>query len=62
MEQEEDPAPPSTPPSPSGSAQGVPTYGGAYMRYTICGFVFEVSSRYIPPMVPIGRGAYGIVW
>jgi hypothetical protein len=24
--------------------------------------LFEVSSKYVPPIRPIGRGAYGIVW
>ncbi|CAI5936536.1 unnamed protein product [Closterium sp. NIES-65] len=40
---------------------GVPTYGGAYTRYDICGHIFEVSAKYVKPIRPIGRGAYGIV-
>jgi hypothetical protein len=24
--------------------------------------VFEVTAKYKPPVLPIGKGAYGIVW
>ncbi|XP_078441851.1 MAP kinase 4 [Wolffia australiana] len=41
--------------------QGQLTYDGRYVRYNICGNVFEVSSKYVPPLRPLGRGAYGIV-
>ena len=41
---------------------GVPTYGGAYTRYDIFGNVFEVTAKYVPPIRPVGRGSYGIVW
>ena len=41
---------------------GVHTYGGQYIQYNIFGNLFEVSSKYVPPIRPIGRGAYGIVW
>lgn len=41
---------------------GVPKHGGAYVLYDIFGNNFEVSSKYVPPIRPIGRGAYGIVW
>ncbi|XP_076940299.1 mitogen-activated protein kinase homolog NTF6-like [Bidens hawaiensis] len=37
--------------------KGVPSYGGKYIHYN----VFEVSSKYVPPVQPLGRGAYGIV-
>ncbi|KAK6246961.1 hypothetical protein QUC31_018526 [Theobroma cacao] len=40
---------------------GIPTYGGRYVRYDVLGIIFEVSSKYVPPIQPIGRGAYGIV-
>ncbi|OMO91395.1 hypothetical protein COLO4_18391 [Corchorus olitorius] len=41
--------------------RGTPTYGGRYVRYNILGTIFEVSSKYVPPIQPVGRGAYGIV-
>ncbi|CAI5509525.1 unnamed protein product [Closterium sp. Naga37s-1] len=40
---------------------GVPTYDGAYTQYDIYGNMFEVTAKYVPPIRPIGRGAYGIV-
>ncbi|EOY34255.1 Protein kinase domain - like 10 [Theobroma cacao] len=42
-------------------SRGIPTYGGRYVRYDVLGIIFEVSSKYVPPIQPIGRGAYGIV-
>lgn len=42
--------------------KGVHTHGGRYVRYNVHGILFEVSSKYIPPIRPIGRGAYGLVW
>ncbi|GMY23732.1 mitogen-activated protein kinase homolog MMK2 [Fagus crenata] len=51
--------------SGSGSAEhnvrGVPTHGGRYVQYNIYGNLFEVSRKYVPPIRPVGRGAYGIV-
>jgi mitogen-activated protein kinase 1/3 len=44
-----------------GHIQGILTHGGQYVQYNIFGNLFEVSSKYIPPIRPIGRGAYGIV-
>ncbi|KAI5073718.1 hypothetical protein GOP47_0011731 [Adiantum capillus-veneris] len=41
--------------------KGVPTHGGQYTLYNIFGNLFEVTSKYVPPIRPIGRGAYGIV-
>ncbi|KAE8706348.1 Mitogen-activated protein kinase 2 [Hibiscus syriacus] len=41
--------------------KGVHTYGGKYVHYNVYGNWFEVSSKYVPPIRPIGRGAYGIV-
>ncbi|WVZ16998.1 hypothetical protein V8G54_009980 [Vigna mungo] len=42
--------------------KGVPTHGGRYIQYNIYGNLFEVSRKYVPPIRPVGRGAYGIVW
>ncbi|XP_076900667.1 mitogen-activated protein kinase 3-like [Bidens hawaiensis] len=39
----------------------VQTYGGQFVRYNIFGSEFEITSKYHPPIMPIGRGAYGIV-
>ncbi|KAI4322213.1 hypothetical protein L6164_021925 [Bauhinia variegata] len=39
----------------------VPTQGGQYIQYNIFGNLFEVTAKYRPPIMPIGRGAYGIV-
>ncbi|XP_058110048.1 mitogen-activated protein kinase homolog NTF6-like isoform X1 [Magnolia sinica] len=39
----------------------VPTHGGKYVVYNVLGNLFEVSAKYVPPIQPIGRGAYGIV-
>lgn len=41
--------------------KGVSAYGGKYVRYNILGNLFEVSAKYVPPIQPVGRGAYGIV-
>ncbi|XP_077215025.1 mitogen-activated protein kinase homolog NTF6-like [Tasmannia lanceolata] len=41
--------------------KGVPTHGGGYVQYNVLGNLFEVSPKYVPPIQPIGRGAYGIV-
>lgn len=42
--------------------KGVPTHGGRYVQYNVYGNLFEVSSKYVPPIRPIGRGSIGIVW
>ena len=42
--------------------KGIPTHGGSYLLYNILGNLFQVSSKYLPPIQPVGRGAYGIVW
>ncbi|KAL3517201.1 hypothetical protein ACH5RR_024103 [Cinchona calisaya] len=39
----------------------VPTHGGRYVQYNVYGNLFEVSRKYVPPIRPLGRGAYGIV-
>ncbi|PIA32070.1 hypothetical protein AQUCO_04600022v1 [Aquilegia coerulea] len=40
---------------------GVLSHGGQFMEYDILGNIFEVSSKYKPPIVPVGSGAYGVV-
>ncbi|XP_075514100.1 mitogen-activated protein kinase homolog NTF6-like isoform X2 [Primulina tabacum] len=40
---------------------GVPTYGGKFIQYNVLGNLFEVPVKYIPPITPVGRGAYGLV-
>ncbi|KAK1326567.1 Mitogen-activated protein kinase 2 [Acorus calamus] len=47
--------------SGSASVEGVLTHGGRYVQYNIFGNLFEVSTKYVPPIRPVGRGAYGIV-
>ncbi|KAL6504903.1 Mitogen-activated protein kinase mmk1 [Orobanche hederae] len=37
------------------------SHGGRFIQYNIFGNVFEVTSKYKPPIMPIGKGAYGIV-
>ncbi|CAK9169130.1 unnamed protein product [Ilex paraguariensis] len=39
----------------------VPTHGGQFIQYDIFGNYFEITTKYRPPIMPIGRGAYGIV-
>ncbi|KAI7750932.1 hypothetical protein M8C21_031273 [Ambrosia artemisiifolia] len=41
--------------------KGVPVYDGKYVQYSVLGNLFEVSSKYVPPIQPVGRGAYGLV-
>ncbi|GAQ82056.1 Mitogen-activated protein kinase [Klebsormidium nitens] len=36
-------------------------YDGKYSQYMVCGNLFEVLAKYVPPIRPIGKGAYGIV-
>ncbi|KAL1220743.1 Mitogen-activated protein kinase 11 [Cardamine amara subsp. amara] len=43
------------------SNRGVSINGGSYVQYNLYGNLFEVSSKYVPPLRPIGRGASGIV-
>ncbi|XP_044480028.1 mitogen-activated protein kinase homolog NTF6-like [Mangifera indica] len=35
--------------------------GSRYVQYNILGNLFQVSSKYVPPIQPVGRGAYGII-
>ncbi|XWS53231.1 hypothetical protein CRYUN_Cryun11dG0140100 [Craigia yunnanensis] len=37
------------------------THGGQFIQYSIFGNLFEITSKYRPPIMPIGRGANGIV-
>lgn len=46
----------------NGEFPAVPTHGGQFIQYDIFGNLFEITSKYQPPIMPIGRGAYGIVW
>ncbi|KAJ1429563.1 Serine/threonine-protein kinase, active site [Sesbania bispinosa] len=48
-------------PQTENNIKGVPTHGGRYVQYNIYGNLFEVSNKYVPPIRPVGRGAYGIV-
>lgn len=41
--------------------RGVLTHGGRYVQYNVYGNLFEVTKKYVPPLRPLGRGAYGIV-
>ncbi|KAL6979556.1 Mitogen-activated protein kinase 6 [Sarracenia purpurea var. burkii] len=43
------------------TVKGVLIHGGRYVRYNVYGSFFEVSKKYVPPIRPIGRGAYGLV-
>ncbi|CAK9173944.1 unnamed protein product, partial [Ilex paraguariensis] len=47
--------------SDHGNIRGVPTHGGRYVQYNVYGNLFEVSRKYVPPIRPVGRGAFGIV-
>ncbi|GAB4825853.1 Mitogen-activated protein kinase ntf4, variant 2 [Ancistrocladus abbreviatus] len=37
------------------------SHGGRFIQYNIFGNIFEVTAKYKPPIMPIGKGAYGIV-
>ncbi|KAJ4980366.1 hypothetical protein NE237_031203 [Protea cynaroides] len=59
---------PPEPPSQAGMAQtgidNIPatlSHGGRFIQYNIFGNIFEVTAKYKPPIMPIGKGAYGIV-
>ncbi|XP_043696614.1 mitogen-activated protein kinase homolog NTF6-like [Telopea speciosissima] len=41
--------------------KGVLTDDSRYVQYNLLGNLFEVSAKYVPPIHPVGRGAYGIV-
>ncbi|XP_051153004.1 mitogen-activated protein kinase homolog NTF6-like [Andrographis paniculata] len=41
--------------------EGSPVHGGKFVQYNVLGSLFEIPSKYIPPIAPLGRGAYGLV-
>ncbi|KAL5781339.1 hypothetical protein ACOSP7_006368 [Xanthoceras sorbifolium] len=53
------------PPTPAGGGiDSIPatlSHGGRFIQYNIFGNIFEVTAKYKPPIMPIGKGAYGIV-
>lgn len=53
-------APPAVPAAPDFPV--VATHDGRFLQYNIFGNLFEITAKYRPPIMPIGRGAYGIVW
>ena len=56
---------PTTTTQQMGAAEAIPatlSHGGRFIQYNIFGNVFEVTAKYKPPIMPIGKGAYGIVW
>lgn len=54
--------PPSAVPGIESNIQATLSHGGRFIQYNIFGNIFEVSAKYRPPILPIGKGAYGIVW
>ena len=60
-----DSQPPPQQPPPSAAMDQIPatlSHGGRFIQYNIFGNIFEVTAKYKPPIMPIGKGAYGIVW
>ncbi|XP_073147137.1 mitogen-activated protein kinase homolog MMK1 isoform X2 [Henckelia pumila] len=54
-------AQPPPPPQPIDHIPAILSHGGRFIQYNIFGNIFEVTSKYKPPIMPIGKGAYGIV-
>ncbi|CAN4076958.1 unnamed protein product [Withania somnifera] len=55
---------PAQPPHPVAGIDNIPStlsHGGRFIQYNIFGNIFEVTAKYKPPIMPIGKGAYGIV-
>ncbi|KAI8537257.1 hypothetical protein RHMOL_Rhmol09G0009600 [Rhododendron molle] len=53
-----------TPDQPAAGGEIIPamlSHGGRFIQYNIFGNIFEVTAKYKPPIMPIGKGAYGIV-
>ncbi|GAA0172187.1 non-receptor serine/threonine protein kinase [Lithospermum erythrorhizon] len=48
-------------PPPMENIPATLSFGGRFIQYNIFGNMFEVTSKYKPPIMPIGKGAYGIV-
>ncbi|XVF46412.1 hypothetical protein PTKIN_Ptkin03bG0024500 [Pterospermum kingtungense] len=44
-----------------GDFPAIHTHGGRFIQYNIFENLFEITSKYRSPIMPIGRGAYGIV-
>ncbi|KAI3847389.1 hypothetical protein MKX03_023527 [Papaver bracteatum] len=60
----EGPQPPSASEGGGGGMENIPatlSHGGKFIQYNIFGNIFEVTAKYKPPIMPIGKGAYGIV-
>ncbi|KAK9688791.1 hypothetical protein RND81_09G011400 [Saponaria officinalis] len=55
------PAPENQQPQQQVSIPAILSHGGRFIQYNIFGNIFEVTSKYKPPIMPIGKGAYGIV-
>lgn len=58
-------APPPQPPLVPTGMDSIPatlSHGGRFIQYNIFGNIFEMTAKYKPPIMPIGKGAYGIVW
>ncbi|RWR86418.1 mitogen-activated protein kinase MMK1-like protein [Cinnamomum micranthum f. kanehirae] len=54
--------PPPTVPQPGmDTIPATPSHGGRFIQYNIFGNIFEITAKYNPPVMPIGKGAYGIV-
>ncbi|MFQ6629021.1 hypothetical protein Gotur_007808 [Gossypium turneri] len=52
------------PPQVAAGLENIPatlSHGGRFIQYNIFGNIFEVTAKYKPPIMPIGKGAYGIV-
>ncbi|CAN6483759.1 unnamed protein product [Victoria cruziana] len=47
--------------APLDNIPSIPSHGGRFIQYNIFGNIFEVTAKYKPPIMPIGKGAYGIV-
>lgn len=53
------------PPQVTAGLENIPatlSHGGRFIQYNIFGNIFEVTAKYKPPIMPIGKGAYGILW
>ncbi|KAL6515588.1 Mitogen-activated protein kinase mmk1 [Orobanche hederae] len=53
--------PAQTPQPPIDHIPATLSHGGRFIQYNIFGNIFEVTSKYKSPIMPIGKGAYGIV-
>ena len=61
-EMSEAPPPPQPPLAGIDNIPATLSHGGRFIQYNIFGNIFEVTAKYKPPIMPIGKGAYGIVW